>query len=246
MSRIRLGSRAKTLALLFLGAGLAIPGGACWMAWGHAQTAPAEGSLLRLTESRIYTLEEITRLLRERARAEIYVDRRQEERRIFVSQGIYKAPAIIEALSVATGMMARRVKGAIFLAPRDLTVGGRYYFPVLPQEDLKSLSKSLSFLAVDAPLVENQAPFTAADFLAQKTRTWAQLSPTQQTFVAEATGNVRRNARIRLGTSYLMCSVAYIPSASSGENNAVMFGVTNQVYYDYRNSLLSGIMVPAR
>ncbi len=229
-----------------LGASLGILGATCWMLWSRAQADPAAGSLLTLTGNRVYTLDEITRMLRERTRTEIYVDRRQEDRRIFISQGIYRAPDLIEALSRATGMMARQVKTAKFLAPRDLTLGGRAYFPVLPPEDLTLLGKNLRFLAEGAQLSENGVPFTPSDFLAPKNWTWSQMSSPQQTFLGKLMGGVKRNTKIRLGASYLMTVVAYTPAASPEEPNGIAFGATQQVYYDYRDRLLSGVNLPAR
>jgi hypothetical protein len=239
------------------------------VAWGTARlwtptlAQPPAALVLTLSESRVYTLEELTQRMREEAEVEVYADRRYHARRVFVSEGTYEASSLLKALRLATGMSLRTIGEIRFLDQGDLTFGGRLVFPLLPRALLQRLGQSLRPMAERVDLRQEGIPFETSEFLAGKSVPWAQLTPEQQKFVVKAAqfiplqdigqpglGRLEiddatlqqrlqelREARVRLGTSYLMAFTVYQPAPSPTERDARGLLELFQVYYDYRDRL---------
>jgi hypothetical protein len=235
---------------------------------GSAHAAPTGRETVTLEQNRAYALEELTRLVREQTGAKVYADKRQEQRRVFVSQGTYELPALLWAVQSATGLPLRRVGETRFLSLPDRTLGGRLLFPLLPRKLLDRLGSALRPMAEKVDLRRQGIPFTAADFLARRDFAFRNLPRDRQAFVVKAVEYIRmrdtgkpgigrmdidekllkertkdlQDARVRLGTSYLMVICPYSPSASPQQPDGKPFLSVTQVYYDYRDAF--GVDLP--
>lgn len=226
----------------------------------HAEEETSAATV-SLQESRVYTLEELTRLIREQSGVKVYADNKHQGRRIFASQGSYGATELIAALRAATGMTLRHVGQTRFLAAHDPTLGHKLHFPLLPAKLLSRLGEVLRPLATRADLRKQGIPFAPADFLARESGPFGELTPPQQEFVARAATLIPRQdvgkpgpakmvmdeavlrkrvaelqtARVRLGTSYLMVVRPYRRPTSPEQRLSGPYVSIFQVYYDYRD-----------
>lgn len=123
-----------------------------------ASAQQPETAQLSLEKSQIYTLSELTQLIRAKTKIESYVDRRYGDHQVFVSKGDYQAAALLNAVGAASGLALRHVGAVWHLAPSDPTLGGTLLFPVMPKPLLQRLGKVLRPIAERADLKKEGVP----------------------------------------------------------------------------------------
>lgn len=112
-----------------------------------------EDETIYIPQSRLYTLMELARLMTYKAR-EYYVDKRYQQRLMFVSAGRYNRAVFERAIEEGSGLRWREVAGIKFLSVHRDT---------LPDEEIKNFSQSI-LRKVEKRFPWRETPFTAKDF----------------------------------------------------------------------------------
>jgi hypothetical protein len=205
---------------------------------------------MTIREHRIYELGDLVKEIREKSRAEVYLDRRHAKRRVFVSKGDYTFVELLEAVRSATGLTSREVSDLKFITERKTKFSSLNY-PVLPKVTLDKIGKELRPLAEKTDLRAEGIPWPARDFLAGKVLPSDKLTAKEKQFLRREyedyvesrgkrdgkTASPPLDKPVRLGVSYLIFFKVYTPAESATGSDGVNCQEIFQVYYDYRDRL---------
>lgn len=155
--------------------------------------APSPAPPLTVPVSQAYTLEELTRMVRQQCGKEVYVDRREQERTVFLSAGRYDWPALWAAVDTTTGLTLRQV-GEVYQLAYE---GGIWPWKgpgprraLLSRGLLAEMRAVLEPYALAIPLPE--IPFEVRLFWDHAVLGFEELPEAQQTFLAHCLWALRQ------------------------------------------------------
>lgn len=154
-----------------------------------AADQPVLAGDVRLGAEGVRTLPALVQDMVEQTGAEIHIDVRHENDKVFLPAGNYDAAELLDILCFATGLKPRGVGGLIFLAGTKEGYALLRGLPSQAERTKRDLEISARLQAVlgdfvrQFPFAEYAMPFAAEDFLGSKRMRFGELSAAQQAFI---------------------------------------------------------------